>query len=484
MGTTHERSAAKVVEGAEVAVPASVAADPGGDGAAASVVGGGAGGGGASVVVTGTVVRRRRQHRLLHFWDVCRKLGGDVGESKGGGGADGSQAGTRELWEIVEVLARDSGMASGEWKLASSVRVGDVVTCHGELERAPSFEHDASGVPVRTATGASAEEELGVRDGGCVLLREVSVGTKWVDAHPGIHFQVASHAPEPVAIAQMAGWKPGVVAAKRRRVEPDGGDTTQVCKFWTNTGRCYRPDCHMAHPTGEALKRARMLWSEKRRTEKDARNGLEGDPFHASDKASKTARARLFVEFMLSTFGEAQLSGGTGVIDVAGGRGGVAFELHVKRHITCTLIDPRPMKLDKSQHKFLRSLARGRANTDVADVPTPTQYQTLFDDVFTSAPEHVELLRGCGLVCGLHPDQATEPIVDQAIKLGKPFAVVPCCVFSKEFPERRLPDGKPVFSYEDFVTYLKAKTPGIESAFLPFSGKNQVLFWRGPTIEE
>ena len=39
-------------------------------------------------------------------------------------------------------------------------------------------------------------------------------------------------------------------------------------------------------------------------------------------------------------------------------------------------------------------------------------------------------------------DQATEAIVDMALKYRKPFAVVPCCVFSHENPHRRL-KGKP-----------------------------------------
>jgi|EP01047_Picozoa_sp_COSAG01_P046661 hypothetical protein len=39
------------------------------------------------------------------------------------------------------------------------------------------------------------------------------------------------------------------------------------------------------------------------------------------------------------------------------------------------------------------------------------------------------LLRGASIIVGMHPDQATEPIVAAALALGKPFAVVPCwCV--------------------------------------------------------
>ena len=46
------------------------------------------------------------------------------------------------------------------------------------------------------------------------------------------------------------------------------------------------------------------------------------------------------------------------------------------------------------------------------------------------------------LIIGMHPDQATESIVNMAIKYQKPFAVVPCCVFSQENPHRRLKDKK------------------------------------------
>ena len=47
-----------------------------------------------------------------------------------------------------------------------------------------------------------------------------------------------------------------------------------------------------------------------------------------------------------------------------------------------------------------------------------------------------------------------EPLVDFAIQLQKPWAVVPCCVFSHEFPGRKLANGAPVQSYEEFVQYV------------------------------
>ena len=102
----------------------------------------------------------------------------------------------------------------------------------------------------------------------------------------------------------------------------------------------------------------------------------------------------------------------------------------------------------------------------------------------------------------MHPDQATEAIVSCALELGRPFAVVPCCVFPYSFPDRRLPLAprfdykfneddqtstsasicRPVVEYADFLEYLQRK-PALECGmqraskeFLSFVGKNCVVF--------
>ena len=41
-----------------------------------------------------------------------------------------------------------------------------------------------------------------------------------------------------------------------------------------------------------------------------------------------------------------------------------------------------------------------------------------------------KLKSGCALVIGMHPDEATEPMVDLCLKFGRSFAVVPCCVIT------------------------------------------------------
>ena len=70
--------------------------------------------------------------------------------------------------------------------------------------------------------------------------------------------------------------------------------------------------------------------------------------------------------------------------------------------------------------------------------------------------ETAELFAHCSVVTGLHPDQATEPIVRQCLQARKPFLIMPCCVFPNDNPHRRTPAGKPVRSLEDFITYLQA----------------------------
>eukprot|EP00660_Eupelagonema_oceanica_P017537 gene17537-24584_t len=89
-------------------------------------------------------------------------------------------------------------------------------------------------------------------------------------------------------------------------------------------------------------------------------------------------------------------------------------------------------------------------------------------------------------------DQAAEHAVRLALALRKPFAVVPCCVYAAEFPQRRLPTGarpatpacnapappprrcarggrmsparaagEPVRSHPELLDYLQSLHPGI-----------------------
>ena len=76
----------------------------------------------------------------------------------------------------------------------------------------------------------------------------------------------------------------------------------------------------------------------------------------------------------------------------------------------------------------------------------------------------------------MHPDEATESIVDTALLHNLPFAVVPCCVFSALFPDRKLRSGLEPTQYQDFCIYLKEKSDKIQTTHLPYIGRNMILF--------
>lgn len=87
-----------------------------------------------------------------------------------------------------------------------------------------------------------------------------------------------------------------------------------------------------------------------------------------------------------------------------------------------------------------------------------------------------ELLGNSALVVGLHPDQATGGVVELARAFHKPFAVVPCCTFADDFPNRRLFGGKVVRTYGDIVAWLKEQMCDTEVGYLSFYGKNLVVY--------
>jgi hypothetical protein len=87
-----------------------------------------------------------------------------------------------------------------------------------------------------------------------------------------------------------------------------------------------------------------------------------------------------------------------------------------------------------------------------------------------------EVLANASFIIGVHPDQVTEAVVDIAIHLQIPFAVIPCCVFTKLFQSRKTPTGGAVRTYEELVMYLKGKHKNITQGILPFYGRNIVLY--------
>ena len=390
--------------------------------------------------------------------------------------------------------------------------------------------------------------------------------------------------------------------------------TPALCRHWARRGRCdYGDGCRFRHervPGDDADADDPRVSAMDGRREGATRFGRR---HHARNRN----KAGDFRRWLVATFGFETLASGAGVLDVAGGKGELAFELRNLSGIPVTVVDPRPMRLERYVRRFRsgmyhrnqspaaaklrrpldstlaapdhlrmflhrgvfdparsdgeRRLAaieshrlshatrwsrrglvdgesapgdgdgesapgdgvRDGANLDEAyRIPgEPVRHATMFseiprrrdpdaDDVEADVDVDVEadmeadvddpdavamtpvamdasatadacerVFRDCSVVVGLHPDQATDAAVDLALAFGKPFAVVPCCTYSRDFPRRRLPPGpgRPrgggaVTTHAHLVEYLLAKAaPGttIERAELPFEGTNVVVYSLG-----
>jgi hypothetical protein len=272
--------------------------------------------------------------------------------------------------------------------------------------------------------------------------------------------------------------------------------------------------------------------------------------------------------WILSVFGEEYLKCGSGVIDVAGGKGELAFELVNLNGVQVTVVDPRPLRLRRYARKLLfgyyhRNAALGKYNSrpqsstasvplhmrsyfevspantlihsegafvypnmlvdadsfcheinrakdvtwtgkglvhedsdesiakddagdeedeDECDLPLGggEEEDELCGEVVTDVEQGRRLIRGASLVVGLHPDQATEHIVEACLRNRVPFVIVPCCVYGRQFPNRRHPvTGAEVKDYGDLVEYLLAKSSAISCVEMDFEGKNILLYYMG-----
>ncbi|KAG7392232.1 hypothetical protein PHYPSEUDO_001336 [Phytophthora pseudosyringae] len=405
-------------------------------------------------IVEGQLMHQRRISRKCSFFDLASVATGSDGE--------------RERLEVI--LKIIDGELSGEEvdTMRYRIKVGDVVNVRGFVERL---------------------------EGGALILvhaRDMTVVRAWKDEHPGVAFLPL---PTVVTTAKLQ----SVGEGKNDKNDPErtgAGQTDEGvkgervhCKFWINSKTCQHGDnCEFFHVSDAERKTERSRWLKERLHLKRVRAHIDEDPLDPHGKIGKQQRAQVFVEWLVETFGAEFLASGKGVVDVAGGRGSVSFELWNKRRLPCILVEPRPMKLSKQQHKYLKKQKKerkqsGEAESSLTESLVP-QVTALFNmDTFLENAENVELVKQASLLLGMHPDEATDSIFDVAIAFNKPFAVVPCCVFGQNFPERRLANGGKVLSYEHLVEYLTVKHPDIEKAFLPFDGKNLVLFRRPPSSE-
>ena len=191
-----------------------------------------------------------------------------------------------------------------------------------------------------------------------VLVDDIEVVQSYRETHPGTNF-----VPQPFGVhAPTAAGGDG--GQKRPFADGNAGEAEPraPCKFWINTGSCARGDaCRFEHdPAARGKSAAKSQWVAARRARRQQAAAAAGDPHAAAGGAKrKSARARMFVSFAVETLGIDTLRGGSGVLDVAGGRGEVSFEFKETHGVPSTVVDPRPPKLSKLQHKAVK--ARGGA---------------------------------------------------------------------------------------------------------------------------
>ena len=435
-----------------------------------------------------------------------------------------------------------------------------------------------------------------------LLLERCAVAERWAVACRGVGFKPDIEPPSQGKSPGVhgaddpgSGWAAAGGAALQVTGGEAGQDSAPLCKFWVNTGVCRRSGCRFRHSDADdrPWSEIRTEWQRERSAKRhaarqSARMAGEGDEAAHGARSAKPARAAVFAGWLLETFGAETLNAGSGVVDVAGGRGELSFELAARRGVETTLLDPRhPGKLSKQQKKFVRAAqqaeaegGRGvvlpqrvramltlegatRVQPGASKPPAPSgdsadgadaakaaaaemsmppsvagasaQRRGLRPDALSAAafgwrdlpPEASleSLLSGCSALIGLHPDQATEPLVRCALRNRRHWsatptplsfclacllppergpcgrrAIVPCCVFAADFPNRSLPatlqhppEGgaagpgrRGVHSYEDLVEYLtqlgnaaaRTEAEKVQQGFLPFVGKNLVLWQR------
>ena len=326
---------------------------------------------------------------------------------------------------------------------------------------------------------------------GMVLL-EMS---RFLGVEPLHVFESADDAQRAAAVGD------GVGAQREGRQEPRDGDNVQThgLLLLQTAGEKEAKEAKEANGVDEtnAAKQGREEDRDHHQEEEEVDDASLGTS-HARAAGSREDKARrnaVFAAWLVSTYGRGALSKGTGVLDVAGGKGELCAALNALG-VPCVLLEPDARGLATSL-----GVAGGAGGGGSAPATTQVVVASLEGDGSsllargnaTHASDEEKrasaLVRGASIVVGMHADAATEPIVDLALALGVPFAVIPCCVLPALFPFRTIAvvgkkttTRQKVRSYRAFCQYLldKASDRGLapfQTDHLAFVGKNQVIFY-------
>ena len=141
--------------------------------------------------------------------------------------------------------------------------------------------------------------------------------------------------------------------------------------------------------------------------------------------------------WLIDSYGIEFLRSGSGILDVAGGAGGLAFELAFRRSIPCVVVDPRPMRLNPKQSRALKYKH--------APVTTISRETTVAKN--DEAAEVVAVLETACTPCASDADDGDQSIASGALhvpaeyaaawaELGLPAQTVPrqvCAEFDESF---------------------------------------------------
>ena len=181
------------------------------------------------------------------------------------------------------------------------------------------------------------------RDCGQIMdVFSYSIQQRWADVSGGASFQ-APEAKCPAKRDAKHAAERGSSTTHATDVDPPPAPCEMqsrrraLCKFWMSNGTCMRSQCDGFHPQGEELKEARVRWKQEQ-AERLLLNTQPDDPH--LEKKSHAHRASVFADWLCEVYSLEKLQN-CGVLDIAGGRGELAFELSVKRSIPCTTLDPR-----------------------------------------------------------------------------------------------------------------------------------------------
>lgn len=234
---------------------------------------------------------------------------------------------------------------------------------------------------------AAAAAEVAAKKAAAIAL-EKAQRSHVLQGEPRAAFSFPVAATEPAAAAGSApSTAEGKLAAAAKEL-------SRVCKVYLLTGSCRRFECPLLHTRDGVLRRQFDILKAQRQVRRvqqhlqqqqqgkqqqqqmllrplavSSREKPPGAVFSASTLQSlpqqqqtvqllqpqqhqriypRSLRAAVFVEWLVSTYGIDRLRQGTGVVEIAGGRGEVAFELSLKYKIPTTVIDPRCTYTPKS----------------------------------------------------------------------------------------------------------------------------------------